>query len=324
MFASVTIRKELQKEAPTVSMPGYGNLRRIGYTIQWSWILMKVAAGVLTTRQNKQATSDERLFEIALGNRQARLILKKLYRLQRKNYLLILLHFRKLNIEGSRIVQLYRASKASMKQFSFACNDLYRLVTLLQEAEAHKTEYIGSERRMASDLAKDDQLKKDVLELNDIPGLRKWLNWTLFLKIKYVDTYLEEAIYSFLVADNIDCCQWYLNYSAMQDNRLLEKLHSEVSPYILSRPQDKAPFFPVWFIAAYPHVVQWSLQPSSPCSLYNFLSIQDEILTWHQLRVLLNEYGDASILPINFSGFSTPRYYKDQPPASAFYIFRTA
>ncbi|HTM67573.1 MAG TPA: hypothetical protein VL093_14700 [Flavipsychrobacter sp.] len=324
MFASVTIRKELQKEAPAVSMPGYGSLRRIIYTLQWSWILLKVALGVLTTKQDKTEATDERLFEVALGNRQAKLILKKLYRFQRKNYVLILLHFRKLNIEGCRIVQLYKASKASMKQFSFACNDLYRLVTLLQEAEAHKTEYIANEKRKISHLSKDDHLKKQVLELSDIPGLRKWLTWTLFLKIKYVDSYLEEAIYSFLIADNINCCQWYLNYSAMKDSLLLEKLHSEVSPYILSHPQDKAPFFPMWFIAAYPHVVQWCLQPSSACSLYNFLSVQDEILTWHQLRVLLNEYGDASTLPINFSGLATPAYYKEKTTASAFYIFRTA
>ena len=163
-----------------------------------------------------------------------------------------------------------------------------------------------------------------MLELNDIPLLRTSLNWSLFLKIRYVDTYLEEAIYSFLVPDNIDCCQWYLNYSAMKNNLLLDKLDSEVGPYILSRPQHKAPFFPVWFIAAYPHVVQWSLQPSSACSLYDFLSVQDGILTWHQLRVLLNEYSDASTLPINFSGLSKPNYYKEKTTASAFYIFRTA
>jgi hypothetical protein len=285
--------------------------------------LLKIAVGVLITRKNKTETYDERLFNMALGNRQARFILKRLYRLHRKNYSLILHHFSKLNIEGCRIVQLYKASKASMKQFSFACNDLYRLITLLQEVEEHKTEYIDIEKTLAPDSDRDSYLKKEVLELNDIPALRRWMNWKLFLKTKYIDSYLEEAIYSFLIPDNINCCQWYLNYSAMKDNHILEKLQSDLSPYIFSHPQDKAPFFPVWFIAAYPHVVQWSLQPSSPCSLYNFLSVQEEMLTWHQLRVLLNEYGDCSSLPINFSGLSAPAYYQDKTTA-AFYIFRTA
>ena len=288
---ATSVAKHAHNQVPDSLANGqFRRLRLAVYTVRWLIVILKMLHGIFLSRQ-AVVIPYQLINTLALGNPRARAILEKLCKAYPVTCANALDHFRKLEISGYRIVHLYKASKSNIHLFSFVSQDLYSLICYLQLAEDQKlTTHRDGAGGTGGPLS---PAPEQILDLNDIPGIRAKVKWSHLLRTLHIDSYLEEAVYSFLLPDKINCAQWYINYMALRDESLFKKLLDEVTPYLLTRPQRKAPFFPAWFIAGYPQIVQWALLPSEDCSLFDMLADVEGQLDWYQLRKIYNEYHDS-------------------------------
>lgn len=262
----------------------------VWYGFQWSVIMTKIFFGALMNHGNRILPLSA--YKMARGNKASLAILKRLYFTAPKAYEIITGHFYQLDISGYKITTLYRHSGGKMHLFVYWCNDLGRLLFLLRQLNDGPETYRRSVQ-WGSDAALKE-IARQIIDLKKPDLLRKVLDWpTLFSTIS-VDKEVEEGILSFLIPDQVSCFKWYVNYRALKQ-RLEPEMQCEVSPYILTRPDVKAPFFPLWFIAGYPNVVQWSLQPQSGSGLYEMLA-EEAVLDCYQLRTLVNTYDESAAM----------------------------
>jgi len=277
------------KDAGTAPAYELDPVRVVWYSLRWWLTMSRVAFGALRAGRTNRVVPVS-VYAVARGNKAALTIMKRLSFAYPNSYPKIIAHFRYYEIKGYRIPQLYKAAGNNIGAFVSACTDMYELMQLVR-----KTKDSGNvpSRDVQLSAGQELQLKKQLIELNDPEILRTNLSWPLLLHSVDLHTDVKEAIEDFLLPDRISCAQWYINYVALRDERSFMRLQAFLSGLILSRPQKKAPFFPLWYLAGYPNVVQWALDPLSGSGLYDMTENLDGFLDHHQLRLLINSYDDT-------------------------------
>ena len=198
---------------------------------------------------------------VADGNEEALKILERLGVFSLRYPHIDISKFNDLGIFGYRIELLYRAVGKDLNKLSAATISNNQMVSLLKHIETIKYKTLPDYDNVRVQMLLKEYDIRNLDELFDNLNVKAWkaiLCWKMLIPLFENNGILENALFNFLIPDNVDCTQWFINYLSLKDwnDRLdFEEYLSEDIKYFCDELSVRA--YPLWYIAAYPTVVKW-------------------------------------------------------------------